>query len=66
GYKPIQKNYQLIFSDHEYVEVVSDMEPHPEAITLLGDPYVVLRPEGAWDEPGILEQSTARAATNPH
>ncbi len=26
---------------------------------------VIIRPEGAWDEPGVLERSSDRAATNP-
>ena len=66
GFKPIQKNTKLVFSDHEYVEVLCEIEPHPEAVTLASDPYIVLRPEGAWDEPGVLDGSAARAATNPH
>ena len=66
GFKPIQKNTKLVFSDHEYVEMVRELDEHPEAITLASDPYVVLRPEGAWDEPGVLDGSAQRAATNPH
>jgi predicted GNAT family N-acyltransferase len=66
GFKPIQKNTKLVFSDHEYVEVICEMDEHPEAITLASDPYIVLRPEGAWDEPGVLDGSAQRAATNPH
>jgi hypothetical protein len=30
------------------------------------DPYLLVRPEGRWDEPGILDRSAARPATNPH
>jgi predicted GNAT family N-acyltransferase len=66
GFKPIQKNVKLVFSDHEYVEVLCEIEADPEAITLASDPYIVLRPEGAWDEPGVLDSSAARAPTNPH
>jgi predicted GNAT family N-acyltransferase len=66
GFLPIQKNTRLVFSDHEYVEVVCEMEPDPEAITLASDPYIVLRPEGAWDEPGVLDGSAERVPTNPH
>jgi predicted GNAT family N-acyltransferase len=66
GLKPLQKNFPLVFSDHEYVEVCADLEPHEEAITMMSDPYVIVRPEGAWDEPGVLDQSAARPATNPH
>ena len=66
GFKQIRPDEVLVFSDHEYVEVLCEIEPHPEAITLEGDPYIVLRPEGSWDEPGVLDGSAKRAATNPH
>ena len=36
-----------------------------EAIKLGADPYAVIRPEGRWHKPGILERSCARPATNP-
>ena len=52
------------FSDHDYVEMVVDGSPPPDALTLDSDPMVLLRPEGAWDEAGVLDRSTARAATN--
>jgi predicted GNAT family N-acyltransferase len=66
GFKPIDKNYSLIFSDHEYVEMAADLEPHSDPITIHSDPHIILRPEGRWDEPGILEKSAGRPATNPH
>jgi len=28
------------------------------------DPYRIIRPEGAWDEPGILETSVARSQSD--
>jgi predicted GNAT family N-acyltransferase len=66
GLKPLQKNFPLVFSDHEYVEVSAELEPHAEAITVMSDPYVIMRPEGDWDKPGVLDQSAARPPTNPH
>jgi len=40
---------------------------HPARITLDEDPYVLIRPEGQWDAPGILELSVGRgAAAQPH
>ncbi|MGD0189647.1 MAG: GNAT family N-acetyltransferase [Rhizomicrobium sp.] len=66
GLKPLPKNFPLVFSDHEYVEVFAELEPHAEAITMMSDPYVIVRPEGKWDEPGVLDDSAARPATNPH
>jgi predicted GNAT family N-acyltransferase len=66
GLKPLGKNFPLVFSDHEYVEVYAELEPHAEAITMMSDPYLIVRPEGQWDTPGVLDVSAARPATNPH
>jgi len=65
GFRPMAKNTSLVFSDHEYVEMVASLEPHNDRITIHSDPYLILRPEGQWDEEGVLERSAARPATNP-
>lgn len=54
----------FVFSDHDYVEMVVEGMPPANALTLDSDPMVLLRPEGAWDEAGVLDHSTDRAATN--
>jgi predicted GNAT family N-acyltransferase len=54
------------FSDHEYVETIRELEPPEDAITIDSDPMILVRPEGEWDRPGVLDQSTRRPATNPH
>jgi predicted GNAT family N-acyltransferase len=66
GYEPMDKDFKLVFSDHEYTEILGEFPPHPDAITLASNPYIILRREGAWDEPGILDQSAERPPTNPH
>lgn len=66
GFHPLTRNVALVFSDHEYVELVAEVDPHADAITINSDPYVIIRPEGEWDTPGILERSSIRPATNPH
>jgi predicted GNAT family N-acyltransferase len=53
------------FSDHEYVEIAGDFARPEDAITLEAGPMIILRPEGRWDEPGVLEKSQLRPATNP-
>jgi len=53
------------FSDHEYVETIRDLTPPDDAVTIDSDPLTILRPEGAWDRPGVLDRSAARPATNP-
>jgi len=51
---------ELVFSDFDYVEVKLETEKHPQSIALSDDPYVLIRPEGKWDTPGILERSASR------
>jgi len=55
---------ELVFSDFDYVEVKLETEKHPQSITLDDDPYVLIRPEGRWDTPGILERSAGRGICN--
>lgn len=55
----------LVFSDHEYLEVMCEIARPSDAISLSTPPLVILRPEGAWGEPGVLERSAQRVATNP-
>jgi len=66
GFKPMQKDARLVFSDHAYVEIVGDIAPHPHPLTPESDPLMLIRPEGNWDEPGVLDHSASRPPTNPH
>ena len=54
----------VVFSDFSYTEMVLDVEPGPDAITLDSDPYVIIRPEGDWDRPGVLDISSGRATSS--
>jgi len=53
------------FSDFTYLEMLLETEPAPDAITLETDPYVLIRPEGAWHRKGVLEESIERPVTSP-
>jgi predicted GNAT family N-acyltransferase len=66
GFRAMQKNQKIVFSDHAYVEIEADLAPHAEPITVLSDPYLIIRPEGKWTSAGVLEQSASRPATNPY
>ena len=48
------------FSDFEYCEIEISIDPHPDAIGSTSDPMTIIRPEGDWDSPGILDESAAR------
>ena len=67
GARPMQRNStsRLTFSDFGYTEMLLETAPDPRAVTLASDPYEIIRPEGAWDQPGILERSVGRGATSP-
>ena len=66
GFRPTSTEPTLRYSDHAYVVMEGDFPAHNDPITMKSDPYLILRPEGRWDEPGILERSAKRPATNPH
>jgi len=66
GFKPMHKDAKLVFSDHEYVEIYGDIPPHAHPLTPETDPLILIRPEGKWDEPGVLDLSASRPPTNPH
>lgn len=65
GAKPLPVQRDISFSDFSYTEMLLEIEPSENAITLASDPYVIIRPEGEWDEPGVLDRSAARAVTSP-
>lgn len=65
GFHEMKDGQHFVFSDFDYVEMVADLEPDPAALKLGVDPYVLIRPEGRWHVPGILEQSADRAPGNP-
>ena len=62
GWKRLEGTPEFYFSDYAYVEIVFDTEPNPNAVKLGDDPYVLVRPEGRWDRPGILDLSAKRKA----
>jgi predicted GNAT family N-acyltransferase len=62
GAKPLPDREEFVFSDYRYTEVVGDFEPIADPISLNSGPMVILRPEGDWDRPGVLEFSSIRMA----
>jgi predicted GNAT family N-acyltransferase len=53
------------FSDHEYVTIIGDFDLLDDAISVSADPMLLVRPEGKWEQPGVLDFSRERAPTNP-
>ena len=58
-------NRKRVFSDFSYTKMLLELEPDPRAITIDSEPYVIIRPEGEWDEPGVLDRSATLAAASP-
>ena len=65
GFHPMKGGKKFVFSDFDYVELLAEVERDPDCVTLGVDPYVLIRPEGRWDVPGILENSASRPVTRP-
>lgn len=65
GFRPLEGGQEFVFSDFDYVEIVLDTSRHPKAISIGVDPYIMIRPEGRWHVPGILERSASRPVTRP-
>lgn len=51
---------QFSFSGYDYIEIERDLEPPDNAIGFDTPAMVLLRPEGDWDRPGVLEKPTAK------
>ncbi|WP_430401269.1 GNAT family N-acetyltransferase [Hyphomonas sp.] len=51
------------FSDFDYLEIEIPLPEHPQALKPATDPMVMIRPEGKWDVPGVLDASAARSGT---
>jgi predicted GNAT family N-acyltransferase len=65
GFRPLEGAQEFVFSDFDYVEIVLDTTRHPQAISIGVNPYIMIRPEGRWHVPGILERSAIRPVTRP-
>ena len=60
GFTQPDQSQTFVFSDYRYVEMRSETEPHQSPITLGIDAYVLIRREGEWHLPGVLEASRTR------
>jgi len=62
GFRPMENGRKFSFSDFEYIEIVAEIDRDPNAVTIGNDPYLLIRPEGRWHVPGVLEDSATRPA----
>ena len=54
GFRHVEGAEPFVFSGITYREMMMETERHPHAITTTSGPYTIIRPEGAWDRPGVL------------
>lgn len=66
GFRVEENARSLVFSDYSYTEMVHTGDLPDNAITLQSCPYALIRPEGDWDRPGILEDSVDRSGTESY
>ncbi|MGH1572165.1 GNAT family N-acetyltransferase [Methylobacterium sp. P31] len=65
GFRVFEGAQELVFSDFDYIEMMMEAKPHPQAIGIGIDPYVIIRPEGRWHQAGTLDRSRTRPITRP-
>jgi predicted GNAT family N-acyltransferase len=56
---------ELEFSDFDYIEMTNIAPRRSDAICEATDPYIIIRPEGDWSSPGVLESSRVRGVRRP-
>lgn len=64
GFEEVVERDGLVFSDREYRDIVCRLDPLESEIGVETSGYILNRPEGDWDEPGILDHSSTRPAVN--
>ncbi len=64
GFQVLQGGKNFVFSGYDYVEVVAEIERDAKAVSIGDDPYTIIRPEGRWHLPGVLELSALHATAH--
>jgi predicted GNAT family N-acyltransferase len=62
GAREIGARGAFAFSGRRYTEMLLELPADPRAIGLGADPMLIVRPEGDWDRPGVLERTGAPAS----
>lgn len=64
GFQVLEGGKSFVFSGYDYVEVVAEIERDAKAVSIGDDPYTIIRPEGRWHLPGVLELSALHATAH--
>jgi predicted GNAT family N-acyltransferase len=65
GFTPRPDRNGFRFSDYDYVECERTLPARNDALHENADPFVIMRPEGEWDEENVLDRSAKRGALEP-
>lgn len=60
GFVPADKP-RFAFSDYDYIPVERVLEPSETPILPSSPDLIIIRPEGDWDRPGVLDHSAVRS-----
>ena len=60
GFRRRKRDVELIFSGYDFIEIELDLNLTEFSISMESDPYTIIRPEGRWHLPGVLEKSAER------
>ncbi|MEP6784972.1 MAG: GNAT family N-acetyltransferase [Sphingomonadales bacterium] len=58
GFRPVEGRPHFSFSGVDYVEMEGAISAAAQPIDRAQSPYVIIRPEGAWDKPGPLDPNS--------
>lgn len=64
GFQVLEGGKSFVFSGYDYVEVVAEIQRDAKAVSIGDDPYMIIRPEGRWHLPGVLELSALHATAH--
>jgi predicted GNAT family N-acyltransferase len=64
GAKPLTGAQELEFSGYQFTQMVAEFDAHDDPITVESGGYKIIRPEGDWDRPGVLERSSGQNPAN--
>jgi predicted GNAT family N-acyltransferase len=57
--RPRSRRPRFHYSQISFVEMERDLAANPNALSIDSSPLVLVRPEGDWDRPGVLDASVA-------
>lgn len=64
GFKVLTERGPVRYGDYDHYELLKEVEPTADAISMESHPYVIIRTEGKWHEASPHEISATRSSTS--